>query len=177
MIKVFLASLNLLACTAIPATAEWGAGAGLVGFGGLGARAHWHQPEGHWRLGLQYGRVPDYKFDDPFTGRPLTLEKEIFFGPFVNYQFKAGRAGSWYAGLSMLYWWRKEKAMFTGEWNTDSTVDPYLGVGYLRRFGRKGFYDLGIFIAPWARQRTSTSVSSTENDGAADLRAHVGFVW
>lgn len=154
---------------------ECGLAGGVIGFGGLGAQAHCQQEGSHWRMGMEYARVPDYTFRDPFTGRPLTIEKEYFIGPFVHYQFTPGAEGRWYAGVSYLKWTRSEKSLVFGDRSVTSTTDPYIGGGYMKRFGKRGFYNLAVFIAPWAKLKTDTSTSSTENEGASDIHLNIGI--
>lgn len=175
--KAILAGAALALCCAAKAAAETGVAVGLVGFGALGGQAHW-QPEGsRWRVGLQYGRVPDYTFRDPFTGRPLTLEQEDFMGVFVHRQFRPGREGRWYAAAAVLRWWRKETSLDFGTSDSDTTLAPYFGGGYMRRFGSRWFWNLGILVSPWAENNVRTEGGSTENDGAADLHADIGVLF
>lgn len=164
-------------CCGLKAAAETGVAAGLVGFGALGGQVHWQPEGGRWRFGLQYGRVPDYTFRDPFTGRPLTLEREEFAGAFVHRQFTPGRGGRWYAAAALLRWWRMEKSLQFGDSDSDASLAPYFGGGYMRRFGARWFWNLGILVSPWAENNVETQGGSTENDGAADMHANIGVLF
>lgn len=175
--KTILIGAVLLVCCALKAAAETGAALGLVGFGALGGQVHW-QPEGsRWRFGVEYGRVPDYTFEDPFTGRPLTLEKEEFLGPFVHRQFTPGRSGRWYLAAALLRWWRSETSLYFGESDSDATVAPYFGGGCMGRFSGRVFWNLGILMSPWAKNNVRTRGSSTDSSGAADLHANIGVLF
>lgn len=175
--RAILIGAVLLLCCGLKAAAETGLAAGLVGFGALGGQAHW-QPEGsRWRFGLEYGRVPDYTFRDPFTGRALSLEREDFLGPFVHRQFTPGREGRWYAAAALLRWRREEKSLDFGETGSDASLAPYFGGGYMRRFGSRWFWNLGILVSPWAENNVKTQGGSTESDGAADLHANIGVLF
>lgn len=175
--KTIIIATGLFLCCGVSAVAETGAAVGLVGFGALGGQVHWQPENSRWRLGLQYGRVPDYTFRDPFTGRPLSLEQEEFLGAFVHRQFRPGRDGRWYAAAALLRWWRREKSLLFGGSDSDASLAPYLGGGYMRRFGERWFWNLGILVSPWAENNVKTEGGSTENDGAADLHANIGILF
>jgi len=176
MKTIFLSAVLLLCCR-LTAAAEIGVAAGLVGFGAIGGQVHWQPEGGRWRVGAQYGRVPDYTFEDPFTGRPLSLEREEFMGVFAHRQFTPGREGRWYAAAALLRWWRMEKSLDFGDSDSDASVAPYFGVGYMGRYGPRVFWNLGLLISPWAENKVRTEGGSTDSDGAADMHVNIGVLF
>lgn len=172
MKKIVLAAA-LAAAALCPARAELGLGAGGVGFGGFGALAYYRPEAGRWRLGAEYGAVSSTS-RGPNGGLALTREKGSMSGIVVHRQFTPGPEGRWYAGAALLAWKRKVRVAATGEERSDTDVSPYFGGGWLRRFGKRFFFELGLLASPWARLNTGTSAGRDESRGAADLHVVLG---
>lgn len=173
MKKIVLAAA-LAAAAVCPAVAEVGLGGGGVGFGGFGAVAYYRSEGSRWRLGAEYGSVSSTT-RSPASGQALTREKGSMSGIVVHRQFKPGPEGRWYAGAALLVWKRKVRVIANGEERSDTDVSPYIGGGWLRRFGKSFFLELGLLGSPWARLDTDTSVSREESRGAADLHVVLGI--
>lgn len=172
---ILFALLALLPWRAAAAVPEIGAGAGFMGFGGLGYMAFVQPRASRWRFGFEASRVPDDVFRDPFTGRPLTRTRDDFAGVFLHRQFTPGQAGRWYAALSYLRWRRTETSLMAGDSSKDSSTDLYLGIGCLVPVLGHGFINFGFGVAPGASMHTKTSTSSDDSGGAADLQFNVGL--
>jgi hypothetical protein len=131
----------------------------------------------HWQYFLRYMQFEDL-FIDPYSGNQHSKTWDSLFGPGVNYLFLNESRHSAYVGISLLEWTRTETPILvSGPSMTASRWDPYFGGGYQGRFGRNGYYNAGIFIAPTASLETQIAISSTEQSGNFDIQLQVGFAW
>jgi hypothetical protein len=135
----------------------------------------------YWQYFLRYMQFEDL-FVDPYSGNEHSKTKDVLLGPGVNYLFHKESRHSAYVGISLLQWTRTETPILvTGPPNmtamTASRWDPYFGGGYQGRFASHGYYNAGIFLAPTAKMRTQTAISSEEQSGNFDIQLQVGLAW
>jgi hypothetical protein len=168
---VFLLAANLEGQA--PAWGEVRVGAGVFClFGGPDLHVQARLGQSPWMWGYRYVQYTDIS-RDPFTDRKLTETEQTMVGPTVAYLFRPQALGTWVLGGAVLRWSRREKAFFTGEIDRASTTGVFVGGGYM--WSWKVFYcQLGLYLSPGTRLKTSTSVSSEESSGAFDIHIQVG---
>ncbi len=127
-----------------------------------------------WLYGFKHVQF-ESTFRDPFTDRKLTKTRESMTGPTVTYIFRPDRGFSWMLGGSISRWTKREESLLTGEVGRDATTAAFFGGGFTGVMGPHFYYRLGIFLAPGARLKTSTSVSSEEDSGGIDAVLHLGM--
>ena len=173
-----LAALILVLPVAPLHAAQFGAGVGIFTLAENGAdiQINYHPEQGSWLFGYKFTRWTD-TFHDPFTGRELTKTTNTMTGPIANYLFSPESPGTWYLGIEVLRWTRKEKWLFTGATSSDSTFAPFFGGGYMASPGESFYYNLGFFLSPFPKLSTNTGYSSEESSGGFDIQLQLGIAF
>ncbi|MDH4093334.1 MAG: hypothetical protein OEV81_00940 [Betaproteobacteria bacterium] len=177
MRKALLIPILLTALAAMPAQAgEISLGIGPLVLSEDGADFHisYRADASHWEFGYRYSRYSE-STDDPYFGGTLTESTTTMQGPTLFYQFKPEANGTWFVGAAVLKAERVERALLVNEEAHASKNAFFFGGGYLGRWGRYGFYRLGMLVSPGAKLNTKTSASSTEESGLADIYAQIGL--
>jgi len=131
----------------------------------------------HWQAFIRYVQYEDL-FVDPYSGNQHSKTWNSLFGPGINYIFQHQSRQSYYVGISLLEWTRTETPILISSPSmTASRWDPYFGGGYQGRFGRRGYFNAGIFIAPAAELHTQTAISSEDQSGNFDIQLQIGLAW
>lgn len=156
-----------------PHPGEFRLGLGIFFIAGVDLWAGYLLKDSQWQIGYRYVRWTD-TFEDPYTGGDLTDTTETLQGPQANYLFRPEKPGSWYVGASLMQWSKTETAMMNGVSDSDSVVTPYFGGGYTRRFAKHFYWNLAMFLGPWAELETDTGVSSEESSGGFDIQIQIG---
>lgn len=166
---------TLLAAQGVSKGPEFSIGAGPLTFalGGVDVQANVRFAGSRWHYGFKHVQF-ESSFRDPFTDRKLTKTRESITGPTVTYIFRPERGFSWMLGGSISRWTKREESLMTGEVGRDSTTAVFIGGGFTGVLGPHFYYRLGIFLAPGAHLKTSTSVSSEEDSGGIDAVLHLG---
>lgn len=151
-------------------------GVGVLTFalGGSDVQVNVRGAGSHWLYGFKFVQSEN-TFRDPFTERKLTKTRETMVGPTLTYVFRPDRGFSWMLGGSLSRWTKREESLLTGEVGRDSTTAAFIGGGFTGVMGPHFYYRLGIFLAPGAHLKTSTSVSSEEDSGGIDAVLHLGI--
>jgi hypothetical protein len=171
--QLAVALLLTLVASPLPA-GEFRIGIGPLIFveDGLDFHVSYRPEQSHWQYGLRVLR-----YTDEFTFHLTTLTKTTTtqVGPTLNYLFTPEQRGSWYVGVSLLYWEQLEKSTRTGTSDKDSTTAPFFGGGYTRKMGTAGYFNFGLFLTPVSLS-TRTADSSEESTGA-DVQLQLGFAF
>jgi hypothetical protein len=131
----------------------------------------------HGQYGLRYLRWND-TFHDPYTGNAHSRTTDTLAGLTANYLFQNEARHSAYVGISLLKWTRTETPLLVAApSDTQSTTDPYIGGGYMGRIGSMGYYNAGMYLAPTAKMKTQTAISSSEQSGNFDIQLQIGLEW
>jgi len=139
---------------------------------GLDFQVSYRPEQSHWQYGL---RILRYTDEFNFYGTTLTKTTTTQVGPTFSYLFTPEQRGSWYLGVSLLYWEQIEKSSRTGTSGKDSTTAPFFGGGYTRKIGTAGYFNVGLFLTPVSLS-TRTADSSEESTGA-DVQLQLGFAF
>lgn len=133
--------------------------------------------QSHWQYGLRYLRWSD-TFHDPYTGNAHSKTTDTLAGLTANYLFSNEARHSGYVGISLLKWTRTETPLLVAApSDTQSSIDPYFGGGYMGRIGSMGYYNAGMYLAPTAKMKTQTAISSTDQSGNFDIQLQIGLAW
>lgn len=135
----------------------------------------YHPDHSHWLYGYRYISGTE-RFEDPWTGNPLTDTTDTKSGPMVFYLFNNEADKTFYLGASLFKWSLTDTSLVTGESDTDSTVAPFFGGGYFGWLGTQGYYNIGVFLGLGAKLTTQTSVSTEEDEGV-DLQMQIGIAF
>ena len=134
-----------------------------------------YRPNMHpWMYGFRFRTGTDV-YKDSYTGATLTETTETVIGPVAYYRLEPGDQVTVYVGVSLLYWAQEEVAPGTGERSTDAIIAPFFGGGYMGRFSKHGFFNAGVFVNPFTRVKTHTSVGTTVSSGDLDLQLQLGL--
>ena len=171
MRSLFVALLLTLAASPLQA-GEFRAGVGiwLLTEDGLDFHFSFRPEKSHWQYGL---RVLRYTEDSDYNGVTFSRVTTTNAGPTLSYLFTPEERGSWYLGVSLLFWEQEEKSVRTGGAGKDSTTTLFLGGGYTGRLGTNGYYDLGIQLTPVTL--TTTTLDTSQEASGVDIRAQIGF--
>jgi hypothetical protein len=174
LVVVPLALLSLSFRPRPASGAEIGVGVGLAGVSldgaGIGIQIRARRNESRWYFGWEYANSYPYTYSDPNNGRPLTETSEFATGPFAHYRFRRGTRSSWYLGASLLEWSRTETSLVFGDRVTETSIDPYVGGGFVGTLTKHFLFNGALLLAPWAHMEYATSGSSFETDGNLNIQ-------
>jgi len=143
-----------------------GIGIGALSLGGYVDIQFLYQPDPKrpWVFGLRYLSGTE-RFDDPFTGNPLSDDKHTLYGASAFYLFNSQKAANFYVGAGIYRQSLTVTSLVTGESNTDSAITPFIGGGYISSLGKRYYYNIGIMFGIGGALKTKTSVTEDEETG------------
>jgi hypothetical protein len=143
--------------------------------GGMDLQLSFRPEQSHWMFGFRYLTYVE-EFEDPFTGRVLDETDVTMTGPIVTYLIDIDSNATWYFGASMLSWSQKLREEGVGGQSDEaSTTAPFLGGGYMGKFGGEGYYNVGIFLS--GAELTLETANTFSEETGIDVQAQLGFVF